>query len=165
MLDHLSERERAIYWWNYGEIGQNLVENSVHIKSLLKIGYKIMDGHNFVEKRFFNLKVLEHLDIVIYDSSHNLVKAICEVKTTKNKNKKEFEANGSCEYIMKLAKKNKISLFFAVVRLADLLPLDIISRKGFDKTLEKLKNDNSFYKIEFYKEGEFELSGGIFRIN
>ena len=164
MIDHLSDDEKSLYWWNYGEIGQKLVENSDHIKALLKKDYEIMDGHELVKDKFSNLPVLAHLDIVIYDSKKNLVKGICEVKTTKNKSKMEFHSNGFCAIFMEHAKQNGIPLFFAVVRLNDLLPPEIIADKGLTEILEKLKKDGSFYKIEFYKDGEFKLDKGVFKI-
>ena len=163
MLNGLSEEQRSVYWWNYGEIGQKLVENSEYILSLLKKNYKIMDGHKIVKNRFSNLPEFRHLDIVIYDSKKKLVKGICEVKTTKNKFKNEFESNGACARVMEEAKRNGIPLFFAVVRLNDLLPTKIITDKGLAETLEKLKKDSSFYKIEFYTKDKFKLEDGIFK--
>ena len=100
----------------------------------------------------------------MYDPKKNLVKGICEVKTTKNKSKREFRSKGICEIVMKQANKNGIPLFFSVVRLNGLLPPEIITDKGLTEVLEKLKKDDSFYKIEFYKGGEFELDNGVFKI-
>ena len=84
-------------------------------------------------------------------------------RATKNKLKNEFESNGACARVMEEAKRNGIPLFFAVVRLNGLLPTKIITDKGLAETLEKLKKDSSFYKIEFYTEDEFKLEDGIFK--
>ncbi len=163
-LREMDDTLKDIYWWNYGEIGQKLVENSEHIKDLLKKDYKIMDGHNPVKGKFSNLPLFMHLDLVIYDSNKQLIKGICEVKTTVIKTKHEFNANGACSRFMEEAKRNGIPLFLAVVRLNSLLPTTIMTKNGFVETLEKLKKDSSSYQIEFYKEGEFELKDNVFQI-
>ena len=74
-------------------------------KKLLKNNYKIRDGHNFCKNKFNNLSEFRHLDIIIYNKKE--IKAICEVKTTKNKSKKEFKINGECGLFMVEAKKRK----------------------------------------------------------
>ena len=163
-INALSDKQKDAYWWYYGEIGQKLVEQSEHIKTLLKKGYKITDGHEPIIGRFSNLNRIQHLDIVIYDSKKNLIKGICEVKTTKNQSKKEFPSNGVCAPVMKQAERNRIPLFFAVVRLTNLLPTKIISEKGFKEVLAELLKDDSSYKIEFYKGKDFALEDGIFKI-
>lgn len=162
-IDDLTEIKKGKYWWNYGEIGQKLVEESDNIKKLLKKKYKIMDGHSPPPKnKFKNLSNFFHLDIVVYNK--NEVKAICEVKTTKNQSKKEFGINGACGLFMVQARKKKIPLYFAVVRLNGLMPTEIITKKGYNKVLKDFLKDNSKYKIEFYPETKFVIENGFFKI-
>lgn len=163
-LEDADDFLKEIYWRDYGDIGQKLVENSKYIKNLLKKDYKIMDGDNKVTGKFSNLPEFMHLDIVIYDSKKHLIKGICEVKTTKIKLKREFKANGKCARVMGNARLNGIPLFLAIVRLNGMLPTEIVTNEGFTETLEKFKKDKSLYQIEFYKEGEFELRDGLFQI-
>jgi hypothetical protein len=163
-LHNLSEEKIRAYWWRYGDIGQKLVENSQYIKALLKKNYKIIDGHEPLTNRFSNLPRLAHLDIVIYNSKKKLVEGICEVKTTKNQSKREFPSNGVCAPVMKEAERNGIPLFFAIVRLNELLPTKILTTNGYVEVLENLLNNPLLYKIEFYKDNEFLLENGVFKV-
>lgn len=160
----LSEPDWRKYCWRYGKIGQILVEKSDHIRRLLKKGYKTLDGHGPILDRFSNLSLIEHVDIVIYDHTRNLVKGICEVKTTKTKDR-EFDSNGRCAEVMSQAGKNRIPLYFAVVRLSDFLPRDILTDDGYVKVLKRLLTPPPNYEVEFYSSGEFELRNGKFKIH
>jgi hypothetical protein len=161
-IDDLPNSKKSKYWWNYGEIGQKLVEKSRFIKNLLRKNFMVIDGHSSSNKKFNNFRGFFHLDIVIHDNKN--VKAICEVKTTKNKSKKEFKINGECGKFMIEGRKNKIPLFFAVVRLKELMPLKITTKKGFDEVLKNFVKNPSNYEIEFYSEDRFLIEEGFFKI-
>ncbi len=159
------------YWWYYGELGQRIVE----IKKFDKISkdLKLVDGHEPHE--FSNLPSLgsskpQHLDIIGVDKQSNEVKFICEVKTTKNQTKKEFDSNGICQVFMKLAQKNKIPLYFAVVRLDRLVDRNIVFEDEGSISLDEeiFEREVRYFqetaKVEFYKENEFSMVDNKFVI-
>lgn len=165
----------AAYWWYYGELGQKIVELT-RFKSFPK-GLKIVDGHNLRtysnlinEEDYFYDRFAYHLDIIVWNPKTKEIKSVCEVKTTINKTKKEFEAHGRCQYFMKLAQKNKIPIHFAVVRLDRLISKDIVLEKDGKILLNKIifNEELKFFlktaKVEFYGENEFLMENNKFII-
>lgn len=160
------------YWWHYGEIGQKIVELT-KFKNIPE-GLEIIDGHEPHEFSNLDIEGLvkpQHLDIVGVDKETNEVKFICEVKTTANKTKKEFRANGLCQVFMKLAQQNKIPLYFAVVRLDRMVDRSIVFEKNGEVFLDEdlfekeIKHFLETAKVEFYTENEFLMVNNNFIIN
>ena len=83
------------YRWCFGKIGERLVQKSDFVTSLLKKGYEVIDGHE-PELKFANLLTVRHLDIVVLETKTKTIKAICEVKTTRDPKRTEFGSHGAC---------------------------------------------------------------------
>lgn len=90
------------------------------------------------------------------------IRGICEVKTTTNLGRTEFEANGDCATVLARARQARIPLYLAIVRLISTPPQSILTRTeeratGLRDYFEYLRQHPSEYRIEFYQEDEFEL--------
>jgi hypothetical protein len=151
------------YIWNYGKLGQILFEKSDHIAKLRPKGCRLTDGHE-PRIKFSNLKPVAHLDTIIYEPRSKKIRAICEVKATVNKLKREFDANGVCGFVFQKALKVGIPVFLAIVRFKALPPESIITDAGYDEHLEYLRSNPDQYQIEFYAQNQFELVDNRFVI-
>lgn len=155
--------DRRKYSWYMGKLGEQLFHKSKYMKKLVPGGCKVIDGHAPTAS-FSNLGEVKHLDVIAYEPTTRQIRAICEVKTRKDPNRRDFDAHGVCADVVRRAHAVGIPIFLTVVRLKKAPPESIITKNGFIESLEFLLKNPEEHSIEFYCEGEFELRGERFVI-
>src|SRR5215468_1792605 len=106
------------YSWNYGRLGEALVEGEIRANSgqwpakgiPLREGWTIIDGHE-PDLVFGNLSHIpvRHLDIII--AVRTVIRAIVEVKTTSLPSTRKFKANGITARVLYEARKAGIPIY------------------------------------------------------
>jgi hypothetical protein len=149
-----------IYFKACGKLGERLFLKSEHMRKIVP-GCKVIDGHA-PAVQFSNLENVKHQDWIIYEPQSMTIRGICEVKTTTNLRRTEFEANGDCATVLARARQVRIRLYLAIVRLISVPPQSILTRTeeratGLRDYFEYLPQHPSEYRIELYQDGEFEL--------
>ena len=138
----------------------------------LEISYIIGEfGEKVAFDEIFNKektdKFFEHeydLDIVVTNKysvllgpflqNVNNYKAICEVKTTGNENKKKFKLNGYCGINLYIAQLLNKPICIMIIRINKKI-IESIKKIGIEKTIKKFKKK---VRIEFYDKNGFEIS-------
>lgn len=146
------------YQWNYGMLGQRLFEASEYFAGLLRKGLKFTDGHE-PKIRFKNITRVMHVDTVVYDARSKKVHAVCEVKTSTDPKRRDFQLHGVGPEVIASAQHLGIPTFLAVVRLKDRPPESIHVEEGLEEYFQHLLRNPNEYALEFYAETEFELRG------